>query len=76
MTSVAKNDWPARALLPADDSLTAGRREPALALYDRWGGQLYWHQVSHVGHLLAGGVQAASERFLRGVSQQPSRSPE
>jgi hypothetical protein len=36
MTSVAKNDWPARALLPADDSLTAGRREPALALYDRW----------------------------------------
>ncbi|KWX69230.1 esterase [Mycobacterium sp. NAZ190054] len=46
------------------------RREPALALHDRWGGQLYWHRGSHVGHLFAGGVQAASEELLRGVTDQ------
>lgn len=51
-------------------------REPALALHQRWGGQLYWHPGSHVGHLFAGGVQAASERFLRAVSGQSSRSRE
>ena len=52
------------------------RREPALALHERWGGRLYWHQGSHVGHLFAAGVQAASERFLRAVSQGTGRSPE
>jgi pimeloyl-ACP methyl ester carboxylesterase len=42
-------------------------REPALALHERWGGQLHWHQGSHVGHLFSRHVQAVSERFL-GVS--------
>ena len=51
-------------------------REPALALHEQWGGELYWHPGSHVGHLFAGGVQAASERFLRGISSQPSRTRE
>ena len=50
-------------------------REPAQVLQDRWGGELYWHPGSHVGHLFAAGVQQASERFLRGVSQA-SRSRE
>jgi pimeloyl-ACP methyl ester carboxylesterase len=49
-------------------------REPAQRLHDRWGGELHWHRGSHVGHLFAGGVQAASERFLRAVSQPPSRN--
>jgi pimeloyl-ACP methyl ester carboxylesterase len=44
-------------------------REPTEVLHDRWGGELYWHPGSHVGHLFAAGVQQASERFLRGVSQ-------
>ena len=39
-------------------------REPAQQLHERWGGELFWHKGSHVGHLFAGGVQAASERFL------------
>jgi hypothetical protein len=43
-------------------------REPAIAAHEHWGGELYWHPGSHVGHLFASGVQAASERFLRGVS--------
>ena len=43
-------------------------REPAQQLHQRWGGELYWHRGSHVGHLFAGGVQAASERFLREVT--------
>ena len=47
-------------------------REPAQALQERWGGELYWHRGSHVGHLFAGGVQAASERFLRGVTAATS----
>jgi pimeloyl-ACP methyl ester carboxylesterase len=42
-------------------------REPAQVLHERWGGKLYWHRGSHVGHLFARGVQAASERLLRDV---------
>lgn len=41
-------------------------RSSALAMHERWGGELYWHDGSHVGHLFAGGVQATTERFLRG----------
>ncbi|KUI09665.1 esterase [Mycolicibacterium acapulense] len=49
------------------------RREPAERLHERWGGELYWHRGSHVGHLFAGGVQRASERFLRAVSGSGAR---
>lgn len=45
------------------------RREPASQLHRRWGGQLYWHPGSHVGHLFARGVQDASERFLASVRE-------
>jgi hypothetical protein len=48
-------------------------REPAQLLHERWGGELYWHPGSHVGHLFAGGVQAATERFLRGIVAAPDR---
>lgn len=50
------------------------RREPAERLHERWGGELYWHRGSHVGHLFAGGVRAASERFLATASRQRSVS--
>jgi hypothetical protein len=43
-------------------------REPAQALHQAWGGELYWHPGSHVGHLFARGVQAVSERFLSELS--------
>jgi pimeloyl-ACP methyl ester carboxylesterase len=43
-------------------------REPALALHERWLGELFWYPGSHVGHLFSRSVQAASERFLRAVS--------
>ncbi|KUI24675.1 esterase [Mycobacterium sp. IS-1742] len=39
-------------------------RDPAIALHERWGGELYWHRGSHVGHIFSRGVQKASERFL------------
>lgn len=68
---------------PAEHRLIVGAwhdqmamREPALALHRRWGGQMYWHPGSHVGHLFSAGVQAASDRFLRGVSAQSRHSPE
>ena len=68
---------------PAERRLIVGawhdqmaKRDPALALHERWGGQLYWHRGSHVGHLLAGGVQQASERFLREVSREAGRNLE
>ena len=48
------------------------RREPAEQLHERWGGELYWHRGSHVGHLFAGGVQHASERFLASVKDGAS----
>ncbi|MHC9293060.1 alpha/beta hydrolase [Mycobacterium sp. LTG2003] len=40
-------------------------RDSALALHERWGGELHWHDGSHVGHLFSAGVCAATERFLR-----------
>jgi pimeloyl-ACP methyl ester carboxylesterase len=43
-------------------------REPALALHERWAGQLYWHDGGHAGHLFSRRVQATSERFLAAVS--------
>jgi len=42
-------------------------REPAVALQERWGGQLYWYDGSHVGHVFSGRVQGVTERFLREV---------
>jgi pimeloyl-ACP methyl ester carboxylesterase len=42
-------------------------RDPAIALHDRWGGQLYWYDGSHVGHIFSRRVQKVSERFLRAV---------
>jgi hypothetical protein len=44
-------------------------REPALALQQRWGGELYWHDGSHAGHLFSRRVQAVSEKFLRTVAE-------
>ncbi|MGV0741909.1 alpha/beta hydrolase [Mycolicibacterium sp. XJ870] len=43
-------------------------RESALALHERWGGELHWHDGSHVGHLFSGGVHKATVRFLGGLS--------
>ena len=42
-------------------------REPTTALQDRWGGQLYWYDGSHVGHIFSRRVQRVTERFLREV---------
>ena len=48
-------------------------REPAFALHERWGGELYWHDGSHAGHLFSRRVQATSERFLAGLSAEGGR---
>ena len=45
-------------------------REPAQQLHRRWGGELFWHRGSHVGHLFARGVQDASEKFLGALSAE------
>jgi pimeloyl-ACP methyl ester carboxylesterase len=42
-------------------------REPTIALQERWGGQLYWYDGSHVGHVFSRRVQRVTERFLREV---------
>lgn len=39
-------------------------RAPAIALHERWGGELYWYGGSHVGHLFSRQIQAVTERFL------------
>lgn len=39
-------------------------RSSALAMHERWGGELHWHDGSHVGQLFSGAVQTATERFL------------
>lgn len=43
-------------------------REPANALQERWGGQLYWYDGSHVGHIFSRRVQRITDRFLRDVA--------
>ncbi|OBB99250.1 PHB depolymerase family esterase [Mycobacterium sp. 852002-40037_SCH5390672] len=43
-------------------------REPANALQDRWGGQLYWYDGSHVGHIFSRRVQRITDRFLGDVA--------
>ncbi|SPM35721.1 prolyl oligopeptidase family protein [Mycobacterium rhizamassiliense] len=40
-------------------------REPTYALQERWGGQLYWYDGGHVGHIFSRRVQRVTERFLR-----------
>jgi pimeloyl-ACP methyl ester carboxylesterase len=42
-------------------------REPAIALQERWAGQLYWYDGGHVGQVFSRSVQAVTEQFLRGV---------
>ena len=42
-------------------------REPAIALQERWGGQLYWYDGGHVGHVFSRRVQRVTERFLQGA---------
>lgn len=42
-------------------------REPTDALQERWQGQLYWYDGSHVGHVFSRRVFAVTERFLRDV---------
>lgn len=59
---------PERRLIVGASHDQMARREPAERLHERWGGEMYWHRGSHVGHLFAGGVQRASERFLAAVS--------
>jgi pimeloyl-ACP methyl ester carboxylesterase len=43
-------------------------REPTTALQERWGGELYWYDGSHVGHIFSRRVQRVTERFLRAVA--------
>ena len=43
-------------------------REPTIALQERWNGQLYWYDGSHVGQVFSRRPQRVSERFLREVA--------
>ena len=44
-------------------------RAPTDALQARWGGQLYWYDGGHVGHVFSRRVYRVTERFLRDVEQ-------
>lgn len=48
-------------------------RAPAIALNERWRGQLYWHDGSHVGQLFSPQVQEVSERFLAAIGEGGGR---
>ena len=63
---------PHRRLIVAASHDRMAMREPAIALQENWGGQLFWHDGSHVGHLFSRRVQAVSEQFLRAVSDDAS----
>ena len=69
---VAPTPPPDRRLIVGAWHDRMAKREPAQRLHEQWGGELYWHPGSHVGHLFARGVQAASMRFLRGLGHETS----
>ncbi|MGA9488963.1 MAG: PHB depolymerase family esterase [Mycobacterium sp.] len=50
-------------------------RDPAVALHERWGGQLYWYDGSHVGHIFSRKVHRVTERFLRSVTEGAESRP-
>ena len=50
-------------------------REPAIALQERWGGQLYWYDGSHVGHIFSRRVQRVTDRFLGDVAAEKEDDP-
>jgi hypothetical protein len=68
--SVAPSAPPERRLIVGARHDRLARREPALALHERWGGQLYWHDGSHVGHIFSSGVRKTTEQFLRAVADR------
>lgn len=49
-------------------------REPAMALQERWGGELYWYDGSHVGHVFSRRVHGVTERFLGEVVSENGRA--
>lgn len=51
-------------------------REPADVLQERWGGQLYWYDGSHVGHIFSRRVQRITDRFLRDVVARKAVVPD
>lgn len=50
-------------------------REPTNALQERWAGELYWYDGSHVGHIFSRRVQRITDRFLRGVAAEHTDGP-
>jgi hypothetical protein len=65
--SVTPSAAPERRLIVGARHDRMATREPALALHERWGGQLYWHDGGHVGHAFSSGVRRTTEQFLRAV---------
>jgi hypothetical protein len=55
---------PGRRLIVAARHDQMAYPEPAVALHDRWGGRLFWHDGGHAGHIFSRRVQAETERFL------------
>jgi pimeloyl-ACP methyl ester carboxylesterase len=59
---------PARRLIVGAWHDRMAMREPAIALHERWQGQLYWYDGSHVGHVFSRRVQRITLQFLREVA--------
>lgn len=63
---------PHRRLIVAARHDRMAMLEPALALQEKWGGQLHWYGGGHVSHVFSRQVQTISERFLREVRDDVS----
>ncbi len=59
---------PARRLIVGAWHDRMAMREPTIALQERWSGQLYWYDGSHVGQVFSRRAQRVTERFLREVA--------
>jgi hypothetical protein len=64
---------PERRLIVGASHDRMALRKPAIALHERWRGELYRHDGGHAGHLFSRRVQAASKRFLGGLSAEGGR---
>ncbi|MCV7317000.1 alpha/beta hydrolase [Mycolicibacillus parakoreensis] len=60
---------PRRRLIVAARHDRMAYPDPAVALGERWGARIHWHDGGHVGQIFAPGVQAQTLRFLKEVSR-------
>jgi pimeloyl-ACP methyl ester carboxylesterase len=67
--AVTPSPGPERRLIVGAWHDRMAMREPTDALQERWQGQLYWYDGSHVGHVFSRRVQRITRQFLNDIAE-------